>query len=90
MRRETARMQRCPTSTGSRNIIGQAPGMTAMPWSRQRATADSETLPGPMPWCIHTRGMPSAAQSSTRAAVASGGVTITTPSSEAGTTLSVG
>jgi hypothetical protein len=58
--------------------------MTVMPCSRQEATAFSDTLPGPMPWCSQTRGTPAAAQSATRSSATAGVVTITTPSSRRG------
>ena len=62
-----------------RNMKGQAPATTAIPWSRQKATAVTLTAPRPAPRCIHTRPIPASRQSRTTRSVAEGGVISSAP-----------
>jgi hypothetical protein len=75
----TQRMHLCATSTGSRYITGQAPGITAIPASLHLTVALGYTLPAPKDRCIHTLGIPSRMHSSTRGSAAAAGVAITRP-----------
>lgn len=85
-----------------RNCMGQLPGMTVIPFSRQRRTASGETLVidaatdlsrrGRVPsiLCIQTRGTPAWTHCSTSSWAMAGRVTITIPSGFSGSEATPG
>ena len=90
------RISRWKKSASSTNIIGQAPGITAILLSRHSCTALDETLVDLLPWfsldavdvppmqCIQTRRIPRRTHSSTTSSDCSGVTAMKTPSTGVG------